>query len=154
LSALQFFPPLINSQVIQVIEWIRLLFFTNYLFLFVQIMAHLSSRESSKPQSPQKAYLLGELADTKSLAQKEEEMSQLVERLQRLEEAQERQIEKGDGNREELLEATHTMGVEKKTKIDDCITLKRGTINTHHQSLHFLLLNYLVLVGKVIIMCI
>jgi len=55
-------------------------------------MAHLSSGESSKPQSSQKAYLLGELADTKrTLAQKEEEMRQLVERLQRLEEAQERQ---------------------------------------------------------------
>jgi len=35
-------------------------------------MAHLSSRESSKPQSPQKAYLLGELANTKrTLAKKE-----------------------------------------------------------------------------------
>jgi len=40
-------------------------------------MAHLSSRESSKPQYPQKAYLLGELADTKRSL----EMRQLVERL-------------------------------------------------------------------------
>jgi len=55
-------------------------------------MAHLSSGESSKPQSPQKAYLLGELADSKrTLAQKEGEMRQLVERLQRLEATQERQ---------------------------------------------------------------
>jgi len=55
-------------------------------------MAHLSSRGSSKPQSPQKAYLLGELANTKkTLAQKEEQMRQLVERLQRLEATQERQ---------------------------------------------------------------
>jgi len=55
-------------------------------------MAHLSSRESSKPQSPQKAYLLGELADTKrTLAQKEEEMKQLVERLEILEVTQERE---------------------------------------------------------------
>jgi len=55
-------------------------------------MAHLSSKESSKPQYPQKAHLLGKLADTKwTLAQKEEEMRQLVERLQILEEAQERQ---------------------------------------------------------------
>ena len=55
-------------------------------------MAHLSSGESSKPRSPQKAYLLGELADTKrTFAPKEEEMRQLVERLQILEEAQERQ---------------------------------------------------------------
>jgi len=54
-------------------------------------MAHLSSRESSKPQSPQKAHLMGKLADAKrSLAQKEEEMRQLVERLQRLEETQKR----------------------------------------------------------------
>jgi len=38
-------------------------------------MHNLSSRESSKPQSPQKACLLGELEDTKrSLAHKEEEM--------------------------------------------------------------------------------
>jgi len=35
-------------------------------------MAHLSSGESSKPQSTQKAHLLGELADAKrSLAHKE-----------------------------------------------------------------------------------
>jgi len=55
-------------------------------------MGHLSFGESSKPQSPQKAYLLGELAVTKRiLAQKEEEMRHLVERLQRLEAAQERQ---------------------------------------------------------------
>jgi len=48
-------------------------------------MTHLSSRESSKPQSPQKAYLLGDFADTKrTLAQKEEEMKQLVEMLKRL----------------------------------------------------------------------
>ena len=49
-------------------------------------MTHLSLGESSKPQSPQKRYLLGELADTKrTLTQKEEGMRQLVERLQRLE---------------------------------------------------------------------
>jgi len=55
-------------------------------------MAHLSSEESSKPQSPQKAFLSGELAKTKrTLVQKKEEMRQLVERLQRLEAAQERQ---------------------------------------------------------------
>jgi len=35
-------------------------------------MTHLSSGESSKPQSPQKAFLLGELAETKrTFAQKE-----------------------------------------------------------------------------------
>jgi len=37
-----------------------------------QTVPHLSSGLSSKPQSPQKPYLLGELADTKrTLAQKE-----------------------------------------------------------------------------------
>jgi len=55
-------------------------------------MAHLFSRESSKPQSPQKAFLMGELAAAKrSLTQKDEEMGQLEERLQRLETAQVRQ---------------------------------------------------------------
>jgi len=55
-------------------------------------MSLFSSGESSKPQSPQKAFLMGELAAAKrSLAQKEEEMRQLEERLQRLETAQERQ---------------------------------------------------------------
>jgi len=49
-------------------------------------MAHLSSEESSKPQSPQKAFLMGELAMLKrSLAQKDEEMRQMEERLQRVE---------------------------------------------------------------------
>jgi len=55
-------------------------------------MALLSSGESSKPQSPQKAFLMGELATTKrSLSQKEEEMRHFEERLQRLETAHERQ---------------------------------------------------------------
>ena len=55
-------------------------------------MAHLSSRESSKPQSPQKPHLMREFADAKrSLAHKEEEMRQLVKRMQRLVETQERQ---------------------------------------------------------------
>ena len=55
-------------------------------------MAHLSSGESSKLPSPQKAHLLVELEDTKrSLVQKEEEMQQLVERMQRLEDTQKRQ---------------------------------------------------------------
>jgi len=40
-------------------------------------MHHLSSGESSKPQSPQKARLLGDLEDTKrSFTHKEEEMRQ------------------------------------------------------------------------------
>jgi len=55
-------------------------------------MAHLSSGESSKPQSPQKAFLMGELAAAKRfLAQKYEEMRQMEDRLQRLESAQGRQ---------------------------------------------------------------
>jgi len=55
-------------------------------------MAYLSLGESSKPQSPQKAHLMRELADAKrSLTKKEEEMRQLVERTQRLEDTQERQ---------------------------------------------------------------
>ena len=52
----------------------------------MRIITHLSSGESSKPQSPQKAFLIGELATARrSLAQKEEEMRQMEERLQRLE---------------------------------------------------------------------
>jgi len=48
-------------------------------------MAHLSSGESSKPQSPQKAFLMAELAAARrSLAQKEEETRQMEESLQRL----------------------------------------------------------------------
>jgi len=48
-------------------------------------MAHISSGESSKPQSPQKAFLMGELAVARrSLDQKEEEMRQMEERLQSL----------------------------------------------------------------------
>jgi len=57
----------------------------------MQIMAQLSSSESSKSQSPQKKRPLGELADAKrSLTNKEEEMQQLVETMQRLESTQER----------------------------------------------------------------
>jgi len=55
-------------------------------------MAHLSSGESSKPQSTQKAVLMRELVAAKrSLTQKEEEMRQLEGGLQRLETAQVRQ---------------------------------------------------------------
>jgi len=94
IECLQFFPPLLKFPSDTSEEWIKLLFFfTNFFVSFlVQVMVHLSSGESSKPQSPQKAFLLGELAETKrTLTQKEEKMKQLVERLQRLEAAQERQ---------------------------------------------------------------
>jgi len=54
-------------------------------------MTLFSSGESSKPQYPQKGFLMGELATSKrSLAQKEEEMQQLEEKLQRLETTHER----------------------------------------------------------------
>jgi len=81
-------------------------------------MVHLSSRESSKPQSPQKDFLLGELAETKSiLAQKEEKMRQLVERLQRLEAVEERQ---NRGRRWEQRKAfrSHTQYGSQKDKQD------------------------------------
>jgi len=49
-------------------------------------MAHISSGESSKPQSPEKAFLMGELAAAKrTIAQKDEEKREMKERLQRLE---------------------------------------------------------------------
>jgi len=55
-------------------------------------MALLSLEESSKPQSPQKVFLVGELVAAKrSLAQKEEEMRKLEDRLQSLETTHERQ---------------------------------------------------------------
>jgi len=55
-------------------------------------MDHLSLGESSKPQSPQRTHLMRELADAKrSLAHKEEEMRKLVERMQILEDVQERE---------------------------------------------------------------
>jgi len=59
-----------------------------------------------------------------------------VEMLQILEVAKERQTRE---NQEEPLEFTRTMGVKKKTKIGECIILKKGAINTHHQSLFFVL---------------
>jgi len=55
-------------------------------------MHPLSSGESSKLQSPQKARPLWELEDTKrSLVHKEEKIWQLMERMQRLEDTQARQ---------------------------------------------------------------
>ena len=49
-------------------------------------MDHVSSGESSTQHSPKKAFLIGELKEAKkTIAQKEEEMRQLEERLQRLE---------------------------------------------------------------------
>ena len=58
-------------------------------------MGHLSLGESSKPQSYDKAHLLGELMEVKKrLVDKDEKISQLAKRLQRLEEAQARQNKK------------------------------------------------------------
>jgi len=49
-------------------------------------MANISSGESYKPQSPQKAYLIGELKDAKqTIAQNNEMIRQMEARLQRLE---------------------------------------------------------------------
>jgi len=49
-------------------------------------MANFSSGESSKPYSPKKAYLIGELKDGKqTIAQKDEVIRQMEARLQRLE---------------------------------------------------------------------
>jgi len=49
-------------------------------------MANVSSGESSKPHSPQKPYLIGELKGVKlKIAQKDEVIRQMEARLQRLE---------------------------------------------------------------------
>ena len=49
-------------------------------------MAAYSSGDSSKPHSPHRAFILGELKEEKrSLAQKDEAIKKLEERLQRLE---------------------------------------------------------------------
>ena len=57
-------------------------------------MGHLSLGESSKPQSHHKTHLLGELVEVKKrMVQKDEEISQLAKRLERLEEAQARQTQ-------------------------------------------------------------
>ena len=54
--------------------------------VFILEMATYSSGESSKPHSQQRAFILGELKEAKcSLAQKDESIKQLKERLQRLE---------------------------------------------------------------------
>jgi len=84
-------------------------------------MHHLSSGESSKPQSPQKTRLLGELEDTKrSLTHKEEEMRQLIKRIQRLEDTQARQNRERNGSLKEIQDITCTMEVNKKKKIGEC----------------------------------
>jgi len=65
-------------------------------------MAHLSSGESSKPQSPQKAFLMGELAAARRpFTQKDEEMRQMEERLQRLESAHVRSFTQYGSHEEE-----------------------------------------------------
>jgi len=81
-------------------------------------MAHLFSGKSSKPHSPQKAFLMGELATTKrSLEQKDEEMRQLEERLQRLETAHVRQPRGGSIG--ELQGASLNMATMRKMKIGE-----------------------------------
>ena len=63
-------------------------------------MATYSSGESSKPHSPQRAFILGELKEAKrSLAQQDYAISQLEERLQRLEVTNERYKYSNHGRR-------------------------------------------------------
>ena len=78
-------------------------------------MANLSSGESSKPQSPQKAFLLGELATTKrSLTQKDEEMRQMEERLHELESAHDRPLRGRRGNQRRDSRSYHQYGSQKE----------------------------------------
>jgi len=54
-------------------------------------MGHLPLGKSSKPQSHHKAHFLGELVEVKKrMVHKDEEISQLAKRLQRVEETQAR----------------------------------------------------------------
>ena len=54
-------------------------------------MGHLSLGESSKLQSHHKAHLLGELVEVKKrMVHKDEEISRIAKRLQRLRQTQER----------------------------------------------------------------
>jgi len=63
-------------------------------------MATYSSGESSKPHSPQRAFFLGESKEAKiSLAQQHDAISQLEERLQRLEVTNERSNHSNHGSR-------------------------------------------------------
>jgi len=103
-------------------------------------MYHLSSGESSKPQYPQKARLLGEFEDAKrSLAHTDEEMRQVVERMLQLEETQERITRERKRKLGALQGFMGTIGVKQKTKIGECTILKKGAINTNHRRLLFLL---------------
>jgi len=58
---------------------------------FYAIISHISSHDSLKPSFPHKASLMVELEAKRDLAQKEEIMRHLMERLQRLDDSQERQ---------------------------------------------------------------
>jgi len=60
-------------------------------FVLFDVMDRLLSGESSKPHSPKTVFLMGELKEAKrTIAQREEEMRQMEERLQRLELTHER----------------------------------------------------------------
>jgi len=101
-------------------------------------MALLSSGESSKPQSPQKTFLMGELATTKTyLAQKEEEMRLLEKRLQRLEMARERQPEEGGGSKGGLLGATTILAAKRKMKIGEFTNMMKGATQHHLSKIYF-----------------
>jgi len=74
---------------------------------------------------------LGELVDAKRrMPHKDEEIRQLAERLQRLEEAQERQTREGDGILKEILGIICAIGF--KNEIGECTILKNDTINTNN----------------------
>jgi len=81
-------------------------------------MEHLSSGESSKPHSPKKAFLIGELKEAKTtIAQKEEEMRQMEERIQRLEMLNERpQRKRRRNHRYESRSSPNYHGYDEETK--------------------------------------
>jgi len=82
-------------------------------------MAHISSGESSKPQSPQKAFLMGEWAE-RTIAQKDEVMWQMEEILQRLELAYDRpQRERKHHQRHESRGYQNYGGHERRERMED-----------------------------------
>jgi len=81
-------------------------------------MDNLSSGESSKPHSRKKAFLIGELKEAKrTITQKEEEMRQLEERLQRLEMMNERpQKQRRHHHRYESISSQNYGGFDEETE--------------------------------------
>ena len=143
------------TKIVELYTWESCVLIFPYLcdkFVWFILWKHVSqsSRDSSKPPSPHKANLMVELKETKrDLTQNEENMRQTMERLQWLEDSQNR---KNHGRRWEPRGARYQMHYESREEEDEDWRMQHYGERCHHQDHKSLILNCLLLMEIMILM--